>query len=555
MSEEQTGAITKEKYRPEIDGLRGFAVVAVIINHFNKDILPGGYLGVDIFFVISGYVITSSLYGRPNKNFIDFISGFYERRIKRILPALMLNVLIVSLLISLFNPTATRDLRTGALSILGISNIYLAINSTDYFGPSASLNAFTQTWSLGVEEQFYMIYPLAIKFTGFTQGKKVKDFAICLGSLGLLSLALFLFNKAGYGAYFLLNFRFWEITAGCLTFLLYKRVGKSRLRKLPIPALAVSFIILIMFLPVEKSREATLAVVALVAILLLTISNTAGIYRLLTGNLPSYIGLTSYSLYLWHWSIIVLSRFTLGIHWWTIPFQLILILVISHLSYKFIELPIRRSKQKTSIVCIGGIGSAISFSSALLLGFTPHHARLYQGKDDFSLTNAQPSSAEFRLTPNVNNGRNFFFIGDCYAGTAWWYSKDKLLRMGYNIFVNPRNAGLTPATGLTESDLHLSMARIQLRNYKERIKPGDFIGFAVNSQDKLLSQTKEALKIVIEEAMRKKAKVIIFGQYPSYPSVDYVLCTPKWYRPDFSINRSCNGRGSSRSTSCIEINE
>ena len=84
------------RYRPEIDGLRAFAVVAVIVNHFNKDILPGGYLGVDIFFVISGYVITSSLFGRPSKDFKDFISGFYERRIKRLVPALSVFVLITS---------------------------------------------------------------------------------------------------------------------------------------------------------------------------------------------------------------------------------------------------------------------------------------------------------------------------------------------------------------------------------------------------------------------------------------------------------------------------
>ena len=78
----------KSSYRPEIDGLRAFAVVAVIINHFNKEILPNGYLGVDIFFVISGFVITSSLYKIPSKNFKDFISGFYERRLKRLIPAL-----------------------------------------------------------------------------------------------------------------------------------------------------------------------------------------------------------------------------------------------------------------------------------------------------------------------------------------------------------------------------------------------------------------------------------------------------------------------------------
>ena len=103
----------KSRYRPEIDGLRAFAVVAVIINHFNKDILPGGYLGVDIFFVISGYVITSSLYQRPSKNLKDFISGFYERRIKRLVPGLSMFVFIMSIAICLFNPSPIITLRTG----------------------------------------------------------------------------------------------------------------------------------------------------------------------------------------------------------------------------------------------------------------------------------------------------------------------------------------------------------------------------------------------------------------------------------------------------------
>ena len=89
----------KLNYKPEIDGLRALAVIAVIINHFNKDILPSGYLGVDIFFVISGYVITSSLSVRKSKNFWEFLGGFYERRIKRLVPALIFFVLPTSILI------------------------------------------------------------------------------------------------------------------------------------------------------------------------------------------------------------------------------------------------------------------------------------------------------------------------------------------------------------------------------------------------------------------------------------------------------------------------
>ena len=108
------------RYRPEIDGLRAFAVVAVIINHFNKDILPGGYLGVDIFFVISGYVITSSLFGRPSIDFKDFISGFYERRIKRLVPALSVFVLITSIAICLFQANPYLSLWTGLTSLFGL---------------------------------------------------------------------------------------------------------------------------------------------------------------------------------------------------------------------------------------------------------------------------------------------------------------------------------------------------------------------------------------------------------------------------------------------------
>ena len=142
---QRTSPSKTSRYRPEIDGLRAFAVVAVIINHFNKDLLPGGYLGVDIFFVISGYVITSSLFERPSRNFKDFISAFYERRIKRLVPALSVFVLITSIVICLFNPDPQLSIKTGFTSLWGLSNLYLLKQSTDYFSQSSELNVFTHT--------------------------------------------------------------------------------------------------------------------------------------------------------------------------------------------------------------------------------------------------------------------------------------------------------------------------------------------------------------------------------------------------------------------------
>ena len=156
---EENKSSIKSRYRREIDGLRAFAVVAVIINHFNKEILPNGYLGVDIFFVISGFVITSSLYQRPSKNFKDFISGFYERRIKRLVPALSIFVLIMSIAICLFNPAPDTTLKTGLTSLFGISNLYLLRNSTDYFAESKELNVFTHTCLLELKSNSIFYSP------------------------------------------------------------------------------------------------------------------------------------------------------------------------------------------------------------------------------------------------------------------------------------------------------------------------------------------------------------------------------------------------------------
>jgi len=205
---------TQSHYRPEIDGLRAFAVAAVIINHIRKSILPSGYLGVDIFFVISGYVITLSLLNQQPRIFGHFIASFYARRIRRLLPALIAFVIISSLLICLVNPNPTESLRTGAASIFGVSNIYLFRISTNYFSESSELNIFTHTWSLGVEEQFYFVYPilfwLAREYNGGRQ-RFLSQLSIIIGSLSLASLVLFIFlsRENQPGAYFLIQSRLW----------------------------------------------------------------------------------------------------------------------------------------------------------------------------------------------------------------------------------------------------------------------------------------------------------------------------------------------------------
>ena len=262
----------KNRYR-KIDGLRAFAVVAVIINHFNKDILPGGYLGVDVFFVISGFVITSSLYQRPSENFKDFISGFYERRIKRLVPALSVFVLITSFLICLFQENPYESLWTGLTSLFGLSNLYLLDKTTDYFAQSTQLNVFTHTWSLGVEEQFYIIFPLLIWFSGFGRQCKngTRNLFLIVGTLTIASLIgfLYLYPSNQSAAYFL-NAN--KVLGNCIRmFALYwitkKRSIEQFFEKIS-PIFVLSLVIGIMYLPMSWAIVSTVSVVALTLLLI-----------------------------------------------------------------------------------------------------------------------------------------------------------------------------------------------------------------------------------------------------------------------------------------------
>lgn len=150
-------------YYPHIDGLRALAVLAVIIYHLDPGWLPGGFTGVDVFFVISGYVVSASLAKRDNSTFARFTLHFYARRFVRILPALLACLLATSVASTLFIPKAwlsEANEWTGLAAFFGVSNIVLALNQDAYYSPRAEFNPFIHTWSLGVEEQFYLLFPL-----------------------------------------------------------------------------------------------------------------------------------------------------------------------------------------------------------------------------------------------------------------------------------------------------------------------------------------------------------------------------------------------------------
>ncbi len=489
----------KSRYRPEIDGLRAFAVVAVIINHFNKDILPSGYLGVDIFFVISGFVITSSLYQRPSKNFKDFISGFYERRIKRLVPALSVFVFITSVAICLFNPNPEASLWTGLNSLFGLSNLYLFKESTDYFAQSTELNVFTHTWSLGVEEQFYIIFPFLIWFSGFGRQTKngARNLFLIVGALTIASLIgfLYLYPINQSAAYFLMPTRFWEMAAGCLLFLGFQKRAsiEKLLGKVP-PLLVLTLIVAIMYLPMSWATVSTVLVVALTLVLIASLKKETTAYKFFTNPKIVYIGLISYSLYLWHWSVLSISRWTVGIHWWSVPFQVALMFGFAIASYRYIETPLRKGhwfgKRWKTLVLGGGVIVILSGGVTALGG--PLKGQLFTGKKRITTKSSSPLLRGDKCLENISENTKCFLIDNNSNQTLWMFgdSHTKYLyatgeRLTNHLGLNMRgyNAGGTPFPPVghyrkvqKKSDLQsLEDFRSLEKELYKQVKAGDII--------------------------------------------------------------------------------
>ncbi|ABM71250.1 Hypothetical protein P9515_00411 [Prochlorococcus marinus str. MIT 9515] len=532
----------KNRYRSEIDGLRAFAVITVIINHFNKEILPGGYLGVDIFFVISGFVITSSLYQRPSKNFRDFISGFYERRIKRLVPALSVFVFITSIFICLFNPVPRSSLLTGLTSLFGLSNLYLLKQSTDYFAQSIELNIFTHTWSLGVEEQFYILFPFLIWFSGFGRQTKngARNLFLTVGALTITSLIgfLYLYQINQSTAYFSMPTRFWEMALGCLLFIeLQKRKSTGEfLEKVP-PLLVLALIVGIMFLPMSWATESTVAVVGLSAVLIASMTKGTVAYTFFTNPKVVYVGLISYSLYLWHWGILSISRWTIGIHWWSVPFQIALIFGTAIASYRYVETPLRKGNwygKRWKTIIFGG-GMIVTVASVLITLGKPLKGKLFIG-NQYNKWNMK----NYRETKITHNSTlpTIYLIGDSHTGHYGAVMTHLANKKEFNFIMHPQGDGLKLLnTGMEEHVL------APLREYKNNFKKEDIIIFSAHI-DKYRNGrdwTKQ-YQTFVNQTQNIGMKFFLISPTPTFTKLKGgYTCQEEWFRPSWAISPLCFG--------------
>ena len=361
--------------------MRALAVGLVVLNHAGVPWLSGGYIGVDVFFVISGFLITQLLIDEAGeRNSID-LRNFWARRARRILPMSIL-VTLVTVVAGLFmlEPGKVRDLSAVGLGALGFcTNIVLFFRTSDYLSGVTAPSSLRHFWSLAVEEQFYLLWPLVV-FAAVRYGKvHWRKWLLGVGVVGGLAslITSVLITKGHPGAgYYLPYSRFWEISAGALLAL-----AGSRFDKIPnlvraaggwagivaIIASAVMFSETTIF----PGYAALLPVVATVFVLVAG-SAKYGPISLLSLEPMQSLGARSYSLYLWHWPLLVLLEARFGTpSAWGKAWIVVAALVLSAISYRAIEQPVRHSAWLSAVsirsLSAAGISLALSLSAVVVL--------------------------------------------------------------------------------------------------------------------------------------------------------------------------------------------
>lgn len=352
-------------YRADVEGLRALAILLVVAVHAGVPWLRGGFVGVDVFFVLSGFLITGLLVQEvSNTGRLRFVE-FYVRRLRRLLPALLTVILVIGVLASLLLAPAEQvdQSSAAAMAALWLGNVHFAFAKLSYFAPGSETNLFLHTWSLGVEEQFYLIWPALLVWLLAHDGER----GVARLKIGLIVVSLIGFAacvpltyKAPQLAFYMMPLRAWQFSAGGLVWLYLKVPGAALpglLRDRPAILRSAGWFGLVLILaagalfsasipyPGAYALLPTLGAVCVVAAGCVVV-RPAGVSRLLSWRPLQMIGRVSYSWYLWHWPILLLGHALAGSD---APIYragwVLLSLLLAGLSYRYIESPIRNHRQ------------------------------------------------------------------------------------------------------------------------------------------------------------------------------------------------------------------
>ena len=365
---------TDPHYRPDIDGLRAIAIIFVVIYHLKPQWIPGGFIGVDVFFVISGYLITSLVVRRIDDNRFSATS-FYAARIRRLFPALLL-VLTTSLVWAWLRllPSDFASLGRHTAATLGFFENFLLKRESGYFDEAANFKPLAHAWSLSIEEQFYLIYPWLL--IGLRDKKKLRLYMLLMLWFISFFSSIWLVREDSSGGYLLPWSRFWELSSGSLlAFLELRQIQVKPATGLYFSALGLVLIFFSAFMlnstspfPGIMALPATAGAILIIHGGKLNQINR----RLLSRGYMVYVGLLSYPIYLWHWPLRTYLLFEITEAPSNIELAAVglLSVLLAHVTYTLIERPIRnglsaRSRKRLLILLICGSAILAGLSSLI----------------------------------------------------------------------------------------------------------------------------------------------------------------------------------------------
>jgi len=452
ISTEKDANLSKPGYRPEIDGLRAIAVMAVVLFHaeivFNgRVLLEGGFIGVDVFFVISGYLITSILLNDLQRESFSF-ARFYERRARRILPALLfIMIAFVPVAWAYLLPQAMADFASSIVYSLGfVSNLWF-FQQSGYFAEPALLQPFLHTWSLAIEEQFYLLYPFLLFLAWKYARKRLLQLAV-VGFLLSLGLAQYSSNHFPDANFYFLHTRGWELLAGGILAKLELSRGRSRharlnaiMPMLGAALLALSFVFFDSKVPHPSLY--TLVPVAGTALIIWYSQRGERVTELLSSKPVVAIGLVSYSIYLWHFPIFAFARIAGVLETNSDKIGLIaLSLALSAITYFLVERPARDRSRVSArrfipaiLLVVASLGTAqwlVVRSDGMPARIGPV-AGVYTNLVDSDRTPYAPANPRLRI---IN-------IGDSHAGSLHHFLLQLAKKRNYSL-VTKELAGCYP---------------------------------------------------------------------------------------------------------------
>jgi peptidoglycan/LPS O-acetylase OafA/YrhL len=558
-------------FRPDVEGLRGVAILLVVLYHAHLSFMHGGFVGVDVFFVISGYLITGLLVREVERSGSISFKGFYARRVRRLLPALAVT-LAVTVVGAVFNfaPWNLGEvLKAGIASALWSANLYFAVNTTNYLAQDANSNPFLHMWSLAVEEQFYFVWPaliwLATRRWASRGKRRLLALLAAVAVFSFLGCLLLTYRNQPW-AFFASPARSWEFALGGLAVLVRRPRWPRFCVVFPVLGLGAIALSAVAFsdATVFPGWAALLPVLGTAAVL--TFDSAQGGVGWALNNPPMQLfGRLSYSWYLWHWPVLVLARRNWNLNLWGTLAGALGSLLLAAATHRLIENPIRFHPRLASRpwLSLALAGCATSACVGLSVGcyYAVHWFENQQTRQVWNLIRTKPGVYDDGCQLNLlqmrspgcvygdaASSRTLVLFGDSHA-SQWFPPLQAIAEEKHWKLVVRTKVACTPVAVMPYDDRHHRDYRecaawrdgeidSVIRMHPQAVVLSTYSSYYIRHLHLSMDAWSEALRQTVARFDRAGVTVVLLHDPPE-PTTDVTDCVYRWAREGKDVS-SCS---------------